>query len=550
MMVESRSTGPLDPLRALGVAWGRIFKTKDGGREPVQAAAESRDPRELVRAFVASRDPRDLPPVVRLVIATEPGTAKEAAAAIEEYLAGVGPRELLALDEVMRHRYWWAVQPLERSSDIQPADVPRLRTHGTPALGLASLHASGYVREAAVRELATMHGGAELPYLLIRLNDWVEPVRDAAYEAIRARLVPAFAPQLVRSLWLAERLERCGRADHEALVARVHGLLASPAGRPALREALSSDDRWLRRSCYRLLVDTPAEDGPKIIRMALHDEDAMIRLRALRAAEAVLDGNRLREFLGEVGRDPFMPVRREALGLWVRHFPEAAESVLRDALLDSSAAMRETARVDLEARGIGEFREFYLSVLADSPANRLRPALYGLAETGSEADAARVESFLSHPAPGVRKAAVTALSRLAPEAYIPAFVRALEDGSPGVSKAARLALAPRATRVGQEALWNLVAASTEAHVRRNALVLLAGTGKWTSIGWMIRACGLADERLADMARQQVARWIARFNRDQTQPAKGELERMARALDESAAMETERERMLRFLMKGY
>jgi HEAT repeat protein len=509
--------------------------------------------RRLLDYFEARRDPRDLPDLLPLVLSPDAGVMAEAAAAIDEYLGQRTPKELLAIAEEVRRSTWWATASGDSSRSAAVNDVPRLRDcgeHGVAVLGLASFHPSGYVREAAVRELATFQGGGELPYLLIRLNDWVEPVRDAAYEAVQARLVPTCAPHFVRSLWLAERLERCGRADHEALVGRVHGLLTGPAGRPALRAALSTSDRWFRRRCYRLLLDTPAEDGLEIIRTAVRDEDAMIRLRAIRAAGVVLDTNDLREILEQVSHDPFVPVRREVLGMWVRHFPEAAESVLRDALLDASPALRQTARDDLKERGAGEFRDFYLSALEVARGSRLRPALFGLAETGSEADAARLEEFLSHTAPGVRRAAVTALSRLDPEAYISAFVRALEDDSPGVSRAGRLALVPRAARVGAEKLWSLVAGGLEAHVRRNALLLLAATGKWNSIGWMIRACRLADERLAGIARQQVAQWIARFNRVQVQPTRDQLEHMARALDEGAALDTERERMLRFLMKGY
>jgi hypothetical protein len=48
----------------------------------------------------------------------------------------------------------------------------------------------------------------------------------------------------------------------------------------------------------------------------------------------------------------------------------------------------------------------------------------------------------------------------------------------------------------------------------------------------------------------VAQGIARFNRVQVQPTRDQLEHMARALDEGAALDTERVRMLRFLMKGY
>jgi HEAT repeat protein len=542
-------SGPLNRLRA---AWARFFDTKTPHRRALEDSTANRQ-RRLLDYFAARRDTRDLPDLLPLVLSPEPGLAGEAAAAIGEHLGQRAPEELLAIGEEVRQSIWWATASGDSSRSAALNDVPRLRDRGEHAVsvvGLASFHPSGYVREAAVRELATFHEGGELPYLLIRLNDWVEPVRAAAYEAVQARLVPACAPHFVRGLPLVERLERCGRADHEALVGRVHGLLTGPAGRPVMRAALATDDRWLRRSCYRLLLDRPGKDGPEIIRMAVRDEDAMIRLRAIRAAGVVLDTNDLREILEQVGRDPFMPVRRDALGLWLRHFPEAAEPVLRDALLDSSPALRQTARHGLGARGAGEFRDFYLSALEDPRGSRLRPALFGLAETGSEADAARVESFLSHTGPGVRKAAVTALSRLDPEAYVSVFAQALEDDSPGVSRAARLALAPRAARVGEEKLWSLVAGGSEAHVRRNALLLLAATGKWNSIGWMIHACRLADERLARIARQQVARWIARYNRVQVQPTRDQLKHMARALEEGAALDTERERMLRFLMKGY
>ncbi|HYW07317.1 MAG TPA: HEAT repeat domain-containing protein, partial [Longimicrobium sp.] len=196
-----------------------------------------------------------------------------------------------------------------------------------------------------------------------------------------------------------------------------------------------------------------------------------------------------------------------------------------------------------------DFPEIYRSLLGEAAGARLRGAIHGLAETGSAGDTAAVERFLSHPATGTRAAAVSALAQLHPAAPADVFLRALTDASPGVSRAATKALIPRPASVGSAPLWELVELGAEPHVRANALTLLARTGKWESIGWMIRASGAPDRDLARRAEQAIRRWIGRFNRDGSRPTREQIDRMTRALD-GAALNAERERMLRFLMKGY
>jgi hypothetical protein len=56
--------------------------------------------------------------------------------------------------------------------------------------GILASNGNGFVREAAVRELARIQDGTELPFLLWRTTDRVEPVRDRAGHAIRNRLCP------------------------------------------------------------------------------------------------------------------------------------------------------------------------------------------------------------------------------------------------------------------------------------------------------------------------------------------------------------------------
>ena len=66
---------------------------------------------------------------------------------------------------------------------------------GLVVLLAASMHHSGYVRQAAVQLLARwslqtpvaegLEAGAEVPFVLLRLNDWVGPVQQAAGRLIK-----------------------------------------------------------------------------------------------------------------------------------------------------------------------------------------------------------------------------------------------------------------------------------------------------------------------------------------------------------------------------
>lgn len=503
---------------------------------------------------VMREDALELTLALPFVLSSVPDAAREAADTIGLYLAGLSPRELAALDAEVRTVSWWSQEgSVWRSlSPRDAADLYQSGLHPAAVLGVASFHPNGRVRGAAVEQLGSVDDGSELPFLLIRLNDWVAPVREAAYARVGERLTPAYAPHLVRSLWLVKRLERCGRADHEALVGRATDVLRASESRPALREGARSPDRWLRRVCYGLLLEITDDDTREVLQAALTDEDALIRLWAAERVDGFVTGETLRPIVDGLLRDPFMGLRREGLRMLVDHFPDWADADLRRALLDRHPTIREIARFDLRQRGTSDFRDFYLAAAERAAGPELRAALAGLGETSGAEDAPLAERFLGDRSPGIRRAAVGALARLAPEASVPRFLDALRDPNPGVSRAGRLALGRYAGRVGAERLGAVAEEEdAETHVRVGALSLLAGLGKWEGIPWLVRACAAGDERVAGAARQHVRRWIDRFNRSFTRPTGPQLERLAAALDVAgAALPREQERVMRFYMKGF
>ena len=181
----------------------------------------------------------------------------EGAARIRALLGDLGPGALARVDEQFRRHLWiynlasgpkWlnpdaGKDPYAVATDPAPVDALELPAELAPwGFGVLAMHPGGYVREAAVRRLTAFRGGDELPFLLLRANDWTRAVRERAARAVIERAVPENAPLFVRALPLIARLEESERKNAEPVLEAVRPVLRSPQARQALFLALDSPD--------------------------------------------------------------------------------------------------------------------------------------------------------------------------------------------------------------------------------------------------------------------------------------------------------------------
>lgn len=171
-----------------------------------------------------------------------------------------------------------------------PTDVVARSRGLTGALGVLSFNRNGYVREAAIRALSDVHSGHELPFLLIRLNDWVHPIRDAARRAILSRVEPKYAAQFVFNLSLIWRLRAQHRADHQPIAEAILNLLMHRECREPLLAGLELSERETRRAVFRLLLDA-REPEPHWLYKALDGRDTVLKAVGRTRIE-VADGRR------------------------------------------------------------------------------------------------------------------------------------------------------------------------------------------------------------------------------------------------------------------
>jgi len=478
-----------------------------------------------------------IPDIVNLACERECHVADAAIHAVHHLLSQATPDDLAWLDEEMRVRLIfgpWAV--------LQPPGVDSLAGYQdkrSVLLKLASFHGYGFVRQRAVEALARQQDSAELPYLLIRTNDWVVQVRQAAQQAIEDRLDPRYAPAFVENIELVIRLARSERGDCRGLIKRVYGLIGSQQARPALRSGMTSQNRTVRRVSYDLAFSTGFIDIHELLALARRECDHLLHINVAKHAIETLDGSELRETLTGLLRDQFVAVRQIALEALARRFPELARAPLEMALLDSSISLRETARFQLRRTGGMDFAAFYREAIRTGAS--LYGAILGLGETGTPDDAGQLLPFLQHETIRVRKAALRAVARLAGDRYAGQLFQAMSSDHPGLSRTACEVLLDRPYTLDPNELYALFSGHPCPHVRRNALLLFGKLGKWQSLPYLIRTQGVKDSQLSEMAHRMLQRWLMKSNCSFASPTTTQLHDARQALQECGNRLSEAER---------
>jgi HEAT repeat protein len=424
----------------------------------------------------------------------------------------------------------WLVQSLSRSAG--PHQEP------PAALALASFHPCGYLREAAVRSLARLDDGMELPYLLLRLNDWVSEVRRVAEEEVLSRAGRGYARHFVACLPLVDRLRDLSRADQERVLEAITSVLQGSEARGHLVAAARDGEVALRRSALRALERSEATPWREVLAVAAADPDLVIRGWAAREAVARAAPEDARGMLERMAGDPHVSVRASALRGLV-HLPGARPaSHLRAALLDPAASVRGIARFhlrDLDADQ--DFAALYRAELHASGGRRRRAAASGLGETGTASDAAAIAPLLGSDSSRDVIAALRALHLLAPQEHRATLMSHLADRRPGVRSAAAKLLAPSVSADDVDGLLALLATEGPPADKLQILWSARRLDAWPQLRVVLALPAAEDDDLAAAGRSTLVAWCRDYDHTARPPrraARAELEEVLHRLEQASA----------------
>lgn len=407
------------------------------------------------------------------------------------------------LDWLRRLRLRDSAQP--QASPIAPASSPDARvpdemsgaeyldrylfkirlTTDANALTVALREHCGYVRQAAIERCVEIGSWENLTSIAERLNDWVPEVRTAARSALLSLVTPKTVPELLVILPAVQGLLRKSRADHSDWVG-MFGAALLQADADAVRIGVAHPDAHIRRACFELLITQHHFDTAALIGQILQGRtDNVLASRALELC-AALPVTVQQELYSLALRSAYPLVRAQALRVALDGVRDAEKDRLaRDALLDPKMQPRAVAGAYLAQQGFDR-RHFYRTLLAEAQPDvrQQRIAIVALSVLSGREDVALFRQSATNDDALVRRAALWALLRAAPEDKDAIALQALQDSDATVRRIALSAVTRHGAFVPLDTAARLLEQASDRH-------LLEG---FVRLHWPITAALKAAER--------------------------------------------------------
>ncbi|WP_248732106.1 hypothetical protein [Pseudomonas sp. MWU13-2517] len=200
----------------------------------------------------------------------------------------------------------------------------------------------GFDREAGLQAIRSEQTSERLSAIIVRLNDWVPQVREAAKIAFGDYLTPRYATWLIAQLPALLALEMRKRENHRVTLDNLQALLATPECLPLCAPALPTSRGQCARLLFRVLAQSMTDDErePFLI-MSLHHPDFSVCRAALGGAmELPEDAAKRAVAFGLASNSAIL---RRLSFLEAVRIPSGRTRLIEDFLTDPSPANRSTA---------------------------------------------------------------------------------------------------------------------------------------------------------------------------------------------------------------
>jgi len=401
-------------------------------------------------------------------------------------------------------KYWYNLTP--RIVDAQNSDS----TEHLACLKILCCHTNGYIRYKAIKSLTEKSIQDGIPFLIIRLNDWVDEIRSACLIAVNDILKKnEEICRFVDYLPLLNQLKTKGRYDQVQLAKQIELTLVNKCIDKLFTKINSKEIRSARYAFTIIANSAPLLE--ELLRYTLDHKDIIIKLRAFELAKKQYDPEKFLTYLNKLKNDKLMPLRRNALYAFVEYYPVQSKNILEHALLDRSRTIRNLSRCYLKKQGVSDFSNYYKDALVKH-SQTLKPAILGLSESGSEDDFSYIRPFLKNDNVHLNAAIISAAFKMHPEDWKDIVCDLLSDPDPATLRSFANCILEKPNSYSFDEVLNLIyKKSSPMHVRYFIKILTYGQyDRWASLNFVLsELVKLRDKDIKIAFEDYLHRWIYR-----------------------------------------
>lgn len=386
-------------------------------------------------------------------------------------------------------------------------------------LAICSFNKSGYIREKAVKKLAETKDAKAIPFIIYRLADWVQPVRQVALNKLENFKTTVSLNALIENLPLFEWLQKVERTNLSEIYKNITGFITHD-NRQYVVETFTSYSDKLRLLLAKHLSKSFSGDLIEL-KLFLNDKHFLIRNLALEYFN-LLNPNDIAALL----KDKSGKIRLQTL--YKLKGITDFNHVIANFVADDTVTIRHFARYNAKSQ-ITDFGEVYHENLVNH--QQIIGSLLGLAEVNAKEHWEIVKDFLNNSKIKVRKVAkikvrkvaFIALTKLNEEE---AYRYALNNLDCEYSSFRNL-MVDFLSKISRKEV--LMAArkcfNTENfEIKKSMLRLFNNIGGWAIISDLMLGTVDPDERIRNLSHEYVLHWKVRAARLFTIPQQEDIER--------------------------
>lgn len=396
------------------------------------------------------------------------------------------------------------------SLTMLPNFDPEVTVH---LLGVASLNWSGYIREKAIKLISEVKSSCAVPYILLRLNDWVIPVRNLAEYSLKQSLAADNIEAFISHSYLINKLQNVIRVDLMNTRQDIVTYLKDDMLKDKLKNYLKHPHVKTRLFCYMILADRIAVEDD-IIDSAVKDKSYEIRMCLIEAIKT-LECEKRDIAIGKLLHDRSAKVKVALLRNFEDVFVQKFKERLNELIYDECASVRDEARfISKKYSFVTDFPEFYRQQILTGP---LPGALVGLGETGSKNDFSIIREFCLHEDVKIRLAAIIGLWYLSKEDAVSFVLEALDSKVPKIKKTAKQFLKKSQLPSVLFEMKKRLQDSYDDDVKLFALDVVYRYGGWQALDGILFAIVNEQGSVQEKAKSLLNFWISASSRLYSKP---------------------------------
>ena len=421
-----------------------------------------------------------------------------AACQIALYVQGLTSSQIIRLDETFRKcssmewRIFWEKADLnvwEKSIEKKEDYLWVLR--------LGTFHPNGYFREKCICKLSK--DNESVKFILLRLNDWVEPVREAAVNVIWNQIPKLNVEELVNCLPYLEKVKHGRRKDRQEFQ-KLEAYIADWIQRHLQKVNLLNFRKYelkARKYLYHILLEHNLLSKEEIVAVLNWEKNGQCQamLMTMLLNHNMLSIEELNVFLKHKSKI----VQRKALEQKysiTKNYWEGLEKML----LSSSASIREQVAYILQKHTKIDVVAYYTERLETS---YKKICILGIGEYGNAEDANSLLVYLKDSEETIVKSTLRTVSRLWEQKANEIFWEYLQDKRPVVVRAAFREIAANHVAYGAKQVYELFQQTDSALLREKLAYQFLRERAWDRLPYVLRLFWYEKEDVRQIIRRGV-----------------------------------------------